>query len=85
MSLTYTKDLNFNGTSVLKATKSTESDTIIMSMNSNYNSSGVNFHKYIENVELYEVNKEMVDADYTEFEQKVYDTLGFTSTEEASK
>ena len=78
MSLIYNKNINCNGTSQIEASKEGEMPITIMTMNADYNANGVNFHKSINNIDLYVANKETADADYAEFERNVYEALGVT-------
>ena len=47
----------------------------VMYMNATFNGREINFTKNIQNYDLYMANKEVVDADYAQFEKEVEDSL----------
>lgn len=81
MSLIYNRDLNFNGTSQTTVEKENEMPVTIMSMSANYNTSGISFSKFIPDIEVFKANKDVTDADFADFESKVYEALGIALSE----
>lgn len=63
---------NFNAVSALV---DGDAGTPIMYMNASYNGVDLNFSKNIQNVTLYEQNKEMVDSDYLKFENEIIKSI----------
>ena len=76
MSLIYNKEFNYNGSSQTTPKNEGEMATVIITMSANYRSDGsISFYKNVNNVDLYNANKEMADADYAEFESNVYASI----------
>ena len=80
MSLIYNRTMDFNGTSQIENPDG-EMPLGLMSMNANSNISGIYITKSISNVDLYTANKEAADADFAEFEQKVFESLNADTAE----
>lgn len=60
-----------NWSAVSAVNVSESSGDAVMYMNASYNGQDLNFSKNIQNMALYETNKETVDADYAQFEADV--------------
>lgn len=75
MSLVFNNDFNFNGVSQINATEG-ETPIVLLSVSASYhNDNKLYFSKTVENIEKYIANKEVADADYLDFETKVYEVL----------
>ena len=72
--LTTTKTISINGTSTVEVNGV---KTPVAYFNAQIQADGkYNINKSIQNVDAYKANKEQVDADFTEFEQKVFEVAG---------
>lgn len=69
-----TKSFTMSATSVIPD-DNIQNQNVVMYMNANINSDGVNINQSIRNKELYSSNKDSVDADYEEFKQKVMEYI----------
>ena len=69
------KNESRNWSAVSAVNVSESSGDAVMYMNASYNGTDLNFSKNIQNMALYETNKETVDADYAQFEQDVIDDI----------
>lgn len=78
MALVFNKNMNFNGYSTIEGVLDEFGNKkVILLMNASYNQDNkVYFSKNIEDILLYEENKEVCEADYAEFEAKVLATIG---------
>lgn len=65
------KNESRNWSAVSAVNVSESSGDAVMYMNASYNGQDLNFSKNIQNMALYETNKETVDADYAQFEADV--------------
>ena len=69
--LSIQKSINFSGTSSIEVNGV---KTPVAYFNAQIQSDGkYNINQSIQNVDAYKANKEQVDADFTEFEQKVFE------------
>ena len=69
--LSTTKTISINGTSTVEVNGV---KTPVAYLNAQIQSDGkYNINKSIQNVDAYKANKEQVDADFTEFDQKVFE------------
>ena len=69
--LSIQKSINFSGTSSIEVN---DVKTPVAYFNAQIQSDGkYNINKSIQNVDAYKANKEQADADFTEFEQKVFE------------
>lgn len=59
------KNIHFNATSVL------ENGEVILNISADNTATNLNIFKNIQNLELYMENKEVADADFAEFENKI--------------
>lgn len=69
------KNESRNWSAVSAVNVSESSGDAVMYMNASYNGQDLNFSKNIQNMALYETNKETVDADYAQFEQDVINDI----------
>ena len=78
MSLVY-NNCSYNGVSHIAETNENGVPVAVMSMNASLDNGYLQIHKNISNIDLYKANKETADADYAEFEAKVYKAFGITA------
>ena len=72
--LSIQKSINFSGTSSIEVNGV---KTPVAYFNAQIQSDGkYNINQSIQNVDAYKANKEQVDADFTEFDQKVFEAAG---------
>lgn len=78
MALVFNKSMNFNGQSTIEnVVDEYNNKKIILSMSAScYENNKVYFSKTIDDIAAYEENKEICDADYAEFEKKVFAIIG---------
>lgn len=74
MSLIY-NNCSYDGYSQVKSTEN-ENPVTVMSMSANMSNGYVTINKSFSDVELYKANKETADADYSDFEERVYKAFG---------
>lgn len=77
MALFY-NNCNYDGSSQIRTEG--ENPVTVLSMSANYSNGYITINKYISDPELYKANREMDDADFAEFEEKVYAAYGLNET-----
>ena len=73
--LTFNKSLNFNGNSQIDG-------VVVANFSASFDNNNLYFNKNTQNVSKYSENKEQVQADYAEFEEKVMSIVGSSNVSE---